>query len=47
MDTGPGGKEHSGSGTKSKTNTKWTKFEKSAIRAEIQETLQLDGKPMK
>lgn len=47
MDTGPGGKEHSGSGEKQKTNTKWTKFEKSAIRAEIQETLQLDGKPLK
>lgn len=45
MGTGSG--EHSDSGKKHKTNTKWINFKKSSIRAEIQETLQLDSKPMK
>lgn len=39
------GKEHSDSGKKHKTNTKWINFKKSSIRAEIQETL--NSKPMK
>lgn len=45
MDTGPGGKEHSGK--KYKTTVSGQSLKSSAVRAENQETLQLDGEPMK